>query len=122
MNPLRLPLPQLLLRAGISFSFLYPAIAALSDPDSWLGYFPSFIPANELMLHTFGALEVALALWILFGKRPYIPSFIAAGILIAIVVLNGNQFDILFRDVSLALAALALGVLHLKRARSEQAL
>lgn len=118
MNPFRLPLPELLLRAAIAFSFAYPALAAIDDPDSWLGYFPTFIPADTLILHVFGALEIAFALWILFSKRPYLPSFLAAAILMSIVALNGNQFDILFRDVSLALAATALGAYHLARPRT----
>lgn len=112
MNPLKLPLPELLLRAAIAFSFLYPPIAALSDPDAWTGYFPGFILALGIdsltLLHVFGALEGVIALWILFGRKVFFPSIVAAVLLMAIVVLNGIQFPILFRDVSIALAALAL--------------
>lgn len=116
MQFFKLPLSELLLRAGIAFSFLYPPLAALQDPDSWLGYFPAFILSLGieplLLLHAFGIVEVVLALWILFGKRPFIPSLIAAALLLAIVMCNGVQFPILFRDISIALMALSLAALH----------
>lgn len=113
----RIPLPQLLLRLAVAFSFAYPPIAALFEPDSWIGYFPAFIPASLTLLHVFGALEIAIALWIVFGKRIHIPSILAALILGAIVVLNGAQFDILFRDISIAMAALALALVDIRKHR-----
>ena len=101
-----------LLRIGVAFAFLYPPIDALSDPDSWIGYFPAFITSVPLdpmlVLHGFGILEVILALWILSGWRIRIPAITGAVLLLAIVAFNGAQFPILFRDVSIALAALAL--------------
>lgn len=117
MRPFSLPLPELLLRIGAAFAFIYPPLSALSDPDSWLGYFPGFLlaaaGANEmLMLHAFGIIEAVIALWILFGKNIFIPSVLATVALVAIVVLNGNQFPVLFRDVSIALMTAALAVMH----------
>jgi hypothetical protein len=114
------PLPQLLLRLAVAFSFAYPAIAALIDPDSWIGYFPAFIPTSIILLHVFGALEIAIAIWIVFGTRIVIPCVLAALILIAIVVFNAAQFDILFRDVSIALAALALALVNARKHRALQ--
>ena len=109
---MRIPPAELLLRIGVAFSFLYPPIAAFFDPDSWMGYFPVFVPASLTLLHVFGAIEIALALWILFGKRIWIPSALAAFMLLAIVAFNLTQFDVLFRDVSIAAVALALVWLH----------
>lgn len=119
LNPLKLPLPELLLRVAIAFAFLYPPIAALSDPDSWFGYFPKAIQLlpidHALLLHGFGLLEVLIALWILFGKRIRVPSILATVILSAIVALHLKSFDVLFRDVSIALAALALALTDRER-------
>ena len=117
MNPLRLPREELLLRLAVAFSFVYPAFAALSDPDSWIGYFPSFLldlagGGGLLLLHAFGIFEVLIALWIVSGKRVFIPSIIAAVMLLAIVLFNIPQFPVLFRDVAIALAALALAWRH----------
>lgn len=112
MHFFRLPLAEILLRVGLAFSFIYPPLAALGDPDSWIGYFPAFILSFGieplLLLHVFGVIEVVIAFWILFGKRPFIPSVIAAALLLLIVACNALQFPILFRDVTIALMALAL--------------
>ena len=117
MRLLALPRSELLLRVAVAFSFLYPPLSALSDPDSWIGYFPPFLldiagTNDVLLLHTFGIVEIVIALWILFGKRVFIPSMLAALMLAAIVLANPVQFSILFRDISIALAAVALAFVH----------
>ncbi len=114
-NLRRLPLAELLLRAALAFAFLYPPINALFDPYAWSGYFPTFLltlaGSHEiLLLHFFGIIEAALAVWILFGRNVRIPCTIAAALLIAIVVFNLNQFAVLFRDLSIALIAIALAI------------
>lgn len=116
-NPLAFPIPEILLRVAVAFSFLYPPLHALIDPYAWIGYFPAFVTSlaygNEIvLLHAFGILEVLIALWILFAKRPFLPALMAAALLLAIVVVNGAQFPILFRDVAIALAALSLALMH----------
>ncbi|MGE5541055.1 MAG: hypothetical protein ACM3TU_02095 [Bacillota bacterium] len=109
----RLSLSELLLRAALTLSFLFPPIDALFDPYSWVGYFPTALsdlvaPHQLILLHTFGILEIALALWLLFSRRARIPALIMAVILLAIVAANTAQLSVLFRDVALALVALAL--------------
>lgn len=107
---------HLLVRMGVAFAFVYPAIHALYQPDSWLGYFPLFVRdlahtfgvSDMVLLHAFGAVEVCLALWILSGKYIFWPSLAATAMLLGIVVLNPVQFEILFRDLSLAAASAAL--------------
>lgn len=104
----------LTLRIGIAFAFLYPPINALVDPQSWIGYFPPFVKGyvpDEILLHTFGVVEIGLAIWILSGWKVYLPSLVAAMMLIAIVVSNPGNFQVLFRDVSLAALALALAMI-----------
>lgn len=103
----------LILRIGVSFAFLYPPISALSDPYSWIGYFPHFMRGyvpDMVLLHAFGALEAVIALWILSGRRIFWPAAAAAAMLVAIVALNTFEFELLFRDLSIAAAALALAV------------
>ncbi len=105
-----------ILRAGLAFAFLYPAINAYSDPYSWLGYFPSFIldfvPNPIILLHTFGVVEIIIALWLLSNRRVYIPATLAAFMLLSIVSFNFSQIQILFRDLALATIALALTITH----------
>lgn len=106
---------DIFLRLGVAFAFLFPAINAVFDPYSWIGYFPGFvrdIVPGLGVLHFFGIIEVVLGLWILSGRKVFVPSVIAAVMLIVIVVMNLNDFQVLFRDVSIALMALALAVMH----------
>lgn len=120
VNPLTLPLPGLLMRLAVAFAFIYPAVSAWFDPDSWIGYFPGFVldlagSNTPLLLHGWGVLEILLALWVLFGVRVYIPSIIMAVALMAVVVVNPGQFPTLFRDVSIALAALSLALVNKRK-------
>lgn len=105
---------HLTLRVGLAFAFLYPPYAALSDPLSWQAYFPAFVQALPvsplILLHAFGLLEVAIALWLLSGWRIHFPAALAALMLLAIVAFNFAQIDVLFRDLAIAAMALALAL------------
>jgi uncharacterized membrane protein YphA (DoxX/SURF4 family) len=108
---------DLLLRGGVAFAFLYPPINAIWNPYSWLGYFPSwafgYLP-DQVLLHSFGLVEMIIAIWILSGWRIFWPSLAAAAMLLAIVIVDLHSFEVLFRDVSIAAAALALAIMHYK--------
>lgn len=117
MHLLHLPPLERILRIALAFSFLYPPLAALFDPYAWIGYFPAFVMGfvgrgDIVLLHIFGIAEVGLALWILFGKRVFVPCLIAALLLFLIVLFNLAQLSILFRDISLGLLALGLAWTH----------
>ena len=105
---------SLILRVGVAFAFLYPPLSALSNPDSWIGYFPQFLAyagiPSEVLLHGFGIIEVIIALWLLSGWRIIWPAVLATLMLVGIVIFNLAQFEVLFRDVSIAAAAVALAV------------
>ena len=104
-----------ILRASVAFAFLYPAINAIFAPYSWIGYFPAFtrdIVSDAVLLHSFGAIEVVLALWILSGWRAFYPAVMAAVMLVVIMAFNWYEFPVLFRDLSIVGAALALAVMH----------
>ena len=102
---------SLILRVSLAFAFIYPAVNALLDPLSWIGYFPPFllgIVPDEVLLHSFGVLEVLLALWVLSGWKIQIPAALMALMLLGIVVFNIPQFQVTFRDLSIMGIALAL--------------
>ena len=111
----------LLLRAGAAFAFLYPALDAFADPASWLGYFPAVVRhtaavlgiPNVVLLHGFGAVEVIIALWILSGKKIFWPSLAATLLLFSIIISDPGDFQVLFRDVSLAALTSALALMNL---------
>ena len=105
---------RLLLRAGVAFAFLYPPLNALVDPNAWIGYFPAFLKgyvSDLVLVHAFGVVETIVALWILSGWKIFWPSLAATAMLLAIVVFNPSNFQVLFRDISLAAMALALAVI-----------
>jgi hypothetical protein len=107
-------LPNLILRIGVAFAFLYPPFAALRDPLSWLAYFPPFLLhlglPDMLLLHGFGLVEVVIALWVLWGKHIQYPAALATLMLLSIVYFNAGQFDVVFRDLSIACMSASLGL------------
>ncbi len=104
---------SLLLRVAIAIAFLYPPIDSIFHPQAWLGYFPPFMlghVSDTVMLVGWGIIEVVIALWILSGKRIFWPSIAATVLLALIVAFNIPLMQIVFRDISLALAAAALAL------------
>ena len=108
---------DLLLRVGVAFAFVYPAISAFFNPLAWVGYFPVFVGdiiPIEIALLIFGVVEIVIAVWILFGKNIFVPSLIATVLLLAIVVVNWSQMNVVFRDIPIALMSLALALKYSK--------
>jgi len=101
----------LILRIAIAFAFLYVAYAALKDPISWLAFIPASIVKNfpqTLLLSGLAIGHSAIGLWLLSGWKIFWPSLLASIYLFATVAFNIPQIDIVFRDISLGLVALAL--------------
>jgi len=106
-----------LLRIGIAFAFLYPAIDSFFHPGTWIGFFPAWLiavgPVDIFALSiAFSVVEIIIAALILFQRDPTYPAIAAAAVLGAIVVFDLSAFDIVFRDISIFLMALALIFLH----------
>ncbi len=111
-------LADLILRLGSAFAFIFPPLNAIVNPYSWIGYFPNFVKGfvpDEVLLHSFGAVEIVIALWIIFGKRIFWPSAFASVMLLGIIVFNFNNFETLFRDVSILAMTLSLSVMYYPR-------
>ena len=104
---------DVILRVGLAFAFLFPPLNALLDPYSWIGYFPQFLHGyvpDLFLLHSFGVVEVIIALWILSGWKIFYPSVLALLMLVSIVFFNAADFQVLFRDLVIGSIALALAV------------
>ena len=99
----------LLLRIGVAFAFIYPAVSAFITPTNWIGFLPIFL-ATETFLLLWGIVEIILGLWILSGKKIFIPSLLASLALIGVIVFNFTQIDILFRDVVILLVTISLAI------------
>lgn len=113
----------LLLRIGAALAFLYPPLSALfGDPYTWLGYFPAFTRGylpDLVLLHAFGVVEIVIGLWLLSGYKIFIPALLATAMLLGIVAFNLSQFDVLFRDVTIACLTLALALIHWPKKEKE---
>jgi len=103
----------LLLKIGVAFAFLYPAISSLIDPTSWLGYVPTWmdiVMPREIFLSLFSTFEILLVLSMVF-LNSMIPSIIAGITLLSIVAFNPSELPIVFRDISISCMAFALALL-----------
>ncbi len=112
-----------ILRWGLAFVFFYAGVAALRDPDSWIGYLPSFLAGisyAHLLLTAFSVYQLVLAAWLFIGRKLIWSSVLSTATLVAITVFNFNIFIVTFRDVGLVMASLALYELARKRNSTEE--
>lgn len=103
-----------LLRFGIASVLWYAAYRGFVDPNAWVGFIPVWVSSYAdqfLVLKIFEVLQLVLGAWILIGIRLRIASLVATAFFIGIIVSNVGAFDIVFRDVTMIFAALALFVL-----------
>ena len=102
------------LRAAVSFSLLYPAISSLFDTDKWLVAVPSFlngvIDARMLTIIIAGY-EILLAILVLIKPNPSAPAMIVFVSVLVFLAFNYTDMQRVYRDIPLALSALALSFL-----------
>lgn len=107
-------LASLILRLGIAFSFIYAAVFAFVNPTNWIGYIPDFLTFGLdkiIFLKIHSVLDLILGLWLLSGRKVFYSSIVSAVVLFGIVILNFGQMEVVFRDVSILLAAVALAMM-----------
>ncbi|MEK6939732.1 MAG: hypothetical protein AABX31_03305 [Nanoarchaeota archaeon] len=111
-------LASFMLRTALAVPFLFVAIDATLQPEAWVGFIPFFLRnlfPETLLLGAHAVFDFILAVWLLSGwKIKYAAAFSALN-LAAIIIVNLTALDIIFRDVGLLLAAIALGVLQFKK-------
>lgn len=99
------------LRAGLIFVFLYAGVESLLHPLEWTGYLPGFLVSHfssTLLIRGFAIVEIVLAAWLIVGKYLKIAAALCALMMIGILIVNTGQLIVTFRDVGLALMAVAL--------------
>lgn len=103
-----------ILRVGIASVFLYAAVASFLEPQNWIGYLPQFLrnlfPANILLV-TFSIYEIILSLWLIWGQKAFYSAILSAATLTGIIIVNLGALDIVFRDIAILFASIALAVL-----------
>ncbi|TSC89156.1 MAG: hypothetical protein G01um10143_537 [Parcubacteria group bacterium Gr01-1014_3] len=101
---------SLILRLSLAFAFSYAAISSFIYPEAWVGWLPEFVRTTG-WLTFFGLGQVFMSIWLVSGYKTFYAASLSAGMLLGIVVINLSALDVVFRDISLALSALALAVL-----------
>ena len=99
------------LRTGLGIVFLYAGVSCLIYPDIWVSFIPSFIYSvftEKIFLTIYSIFQIILALWLFSGYKPYAASILTALTLILIIVFNIQSLDLIFRDIAILFAALAL--------------
>ena len=104
---------SLLLRIGIAFAFIYVALSAYFTPSSWIGSIPDFVAfvSKDLILKVHITINLILGLWLLSNKKTFYAAIISSLALFSIIILNLGALDIVFRDISILFADIALAVL-----------
>lgn len=106
-------LSSFLMRLGLAFVFSYAAVFMTLTPDKYINYFPPFMRAlvpGNLLLHLFAIFEVVLSAFLIIGKYTFAAAIISFLTMFALTVVNLDRFDVLFRNVSIILSALALAI------------
>lgn len=100
----------LILRIGLAVVLIYAGVKILMDPFSWIGFVPdwvTFLAAKESFLKLHGIIEIVLGLGLLSGFYPAVFSGLTFLDFVSILIFYGID-DVVFRDIGLAAAALAL--------------
>ncbi|OGE84442.1 MAG: hypothetical protein A2846_02665 [Candidatus Doudnabacteria bacterium RIFCSPHIGHO2_01_FULL_49_9] len=105
-----------LLRIGLASVFLYAALAAFMDPDTWANFLPKFLrdmfpDQIRYFLMAFSLYELALVAVLLLDKFVYWAAIFSALTMVGILVFNAQGMDVIFRDVAIMFMAAALAVL-----------
>lgn len=111
-------LAKFFLRIGLAFVFVYAAVEIYFHPANFLKYVPHEITdlmPVDLFLLVFGVVEIILAVWLLSGWKGQYPSLISFLMMVGIIVLNPEYFQILFRNVAIGFGSLALVVLEMAK-------
>ncbi|MEN9604539.1 MAG: hypothetical protein RJB39_224 [Candidatus Parcubacteria bacterium] len=98
------------LRLGLAFAYIFVAILCFYSPAALVPYTQPLITANHLVLSfsVLGILSLALAAWILSGKKPRASSGISFIIFIIILILGIEKSFVIFAALQVLCLNLAL--------------
>lgn len=116
---------SILLRFAVGLPFLYAGVDSLRHPELWRGFMPHWLldivaqmpggmDGEATFLTVFAVFEIILAVWLFTGVRTKLAAMLSTFVLLVITLTNLGQFQLIFRDVGLFFAALALVALERK--------
>jgi len=80
---------DLFLRIGLAFVFIYAGIGAFVNPESWIGFIPSFLGEyDSIVLSMHIVFNLLLGLWLLSGKWRFYSASVSAVALFVITIFN----------------------------------
>ncbi len=106
------------LRLGLAFVYGYAAVEIYLNPANFLKYIPPMVQnmiPTDIFLLVFGIFEILLVLWLISGKKTEYAGLISFLLMVGIIIPNTAFFNVLFRNVAIALASLALSALDYKK-------
>jgi hypothetical protein len=89
------------------------------NPSAYIKWIPDFflaiLPVSAVtFLSLFFVFEVVLGIWLLWGKWSVAAGIVSALLLVGITFLNVSEFGVLFRNIGLIAAAVALSCIDSK--------
>ncbi len=98
------------LRLGLAFAYIFVAILCFYSPAALVEYTWPLITDNHLVLSfsILGILSLALAAWILSGRKPTISSGLSFVIFVVILVLGIEKSFVIFASLQVLCLNLAL--------------
>ena len=108
-------LESLMLRLGLAFVFAFAGIDAIREPAVWAAFLPptafKYLPM-KLVLDGFSISQLVLAAALLWRKTSFLAAATSAatlaGITISSLVMDPSSMLIVFRDIGLFFASIAL--------------
>lgn len=106
---------SLMLRIGLAFTFAYAGIDAIREPAVWAAFLPpiafKYAPMN-LVLDGFSISQLVLTIALLWKKSSFYAAAVSAttlaGITISSLIMDPSSILIVFRDIGLFFASIAL--------------
>lgn len=108
------------LRFGLAFVFIYAGVSSLLAPADWIGFVPewseNFGITRDFALKVHAFADLALGLWLLSGFLGVLAGLVAFVWLLTITIVGGPPLLLItFRDIGLAISALAYALYSWKK-------
>ncbi len=98
---------------AVSFIFVVFGVWELINPQSWLGFVPSFLSTLSfvvVLIRIHGIVLAILGLWFIWGKHIRVASILGVLIMLDIVVnlfISSGWSDLLVRDIGIMIFVLS---------------
>ncbi len=116
-----------ILRVGLALTFVYAGVDFLRQPEAWVGWLPEWLKRlsplkDEPLLYTIGVAHILLSAFLFISKYARVASTLLVLYLLGILLTSSPaSWIIVFRDIGLLAAAIALSIAPRKASESRVA-